>query len=270
MVLLPILILSSLNICTANDPRASAIKREKTTISIISVGDIFIHQSVLDAVYNNQTKSYDFQTCFQEILPYLQNVDIATAWFGGVLDSIGPYFGYPSFKTPEALATAMKQAGFDIVFRTNHTMDYGEKGLKSTTNILTKFGIEQIGAYISEQESKNIYIFQKNELKIAFLSYTYGMNDIPVSKPWMVNFIDTVKIKDDIKQTKLVSDFVIVALHFGVEYQRYPNTEQKNIVKTITDAGADMIIDSHPHVIQPVEVINHKVFVPYSLGNFFY
>lgn len=240
-----------------------------TEVNIISVGDIFIHQSVLDAVYDNKRKLYDFDPCFEQVTPYLKNVDIATAWFGGVLDSVGTYTGYPSFKTPQSLALAMKNTGFDIVFRTNHTMDYGESGLRKTTTILNKYGIEQIGAYLTETESRNIYVFKKDNLKISFLSYTYGMNDIPVPKLWMVNFIDAEKIKDDITRAKLISDFIIVALHFGEEYQRYPNLNQKQLTEQIIKYGANLIIGSHPHVIQPVDLINNKVYVAYSLGNFF-
>jgi len=245
------------------------VESKNKSISIISVGDIFIHQSVLDAVYNKNEKCYDFNSCFDKVDSILQSADIATNWFGGVLDSSGPFYGYPSFKTPEALAFAMKNVGFDIAFRTNHTMDYSEKGLRTTTHLLKKYNIEQVGAYITEAESKNIYVYEKDNLKISFLSYTYGMNDIPVPKLWMVNFIDTVKIKDDIQRAKSISDFIIVALHFGIEYQRYPNSEQKKIIRTIADAGANLIIGSHPHVIQPVEIVNNKIYAAYSLGNFF-
>ncbi|MEO0075201.1 MAG: CapA family protein [candidate division WOR-3 bacterium] len=240
-----------------------------STATIISVGDIFIHKSVLDAVYEQERKFHNFLPCFQEVTSILNNADLATAWFGGVLDSIGPYFGYPAFKTPQSLAFALKEAGFDIMFRTNHTMDYGEKGLRTTTAILKKYNIVQIGAYLTEAQSQNIYVFTKGNLKISFLSYTYGMNDIPVSKPWMINFIDTNKIKSDIIRAKQISDFIIVALHFGTEYERYPNTFQRQTVNTLVNAGANLIIGSHPHVIQPVELTAKKVYVAYSLGNFF-
>ncbi|MBS4015065.1 MAG: CapA family protein [Candidatus Latescibacteria bacterium] len=239
-----------------------------STITIISVGDIFIHQSVLDAVYDKQSKSHDFSPYFQEVAADLQNADLATCWFGGVLDSVGTYTGYPSFKSPQALAQTMKNAGFDIAFRTNHTMDYGEKGLRTTTAIFNKYNIEQIGAYISEEQSRKIYVYEKDSLKVSFLSYTYGMNGIPIPKAWMVNLIDTVKIKQDIEQAKLISDFVIVALHFGEEYQRYPNQNQKRLVGKIEQYGANLIIGSHPHVIQPVERINN-IYIAYCLGNFF-
>ncbi|MEO0095350.1 MAG: CapA family protein [candidate division WOR-3 bacterium] len=241
-------------------------------LTIISVGDIFIHKSVLNSVYDTKEKYYNFYPCFEEVKPYLSSVDLCTAWFGGALDTIGPYTGYPCFKTPRELAYALKDAGFDILFRTNHTLDYGAKGLKTTTKILKDTGLVQLGAYVTEEESKEIYVFEKNGIKIAFLSYTYGMNGIPIPKPWMVKLIDLEEIKKDIEKAKPVCDFVIVALHFGIEYERFPNKEQKKTVKKIAEMGADMIIGSHPHVIQPAEVIemqNKKIFVAYSLGNFF-
>ncbi len=241
-------------------------------LTIISVGDIFIHKSLLNSVYNSKEKYYDFYSCFEEVKPYLNSVDLTTAWFGGALDTIGPYTGYPCFKTPQDLAYALRNTGFDLLFRTNHTLDYGLKGLKTTTKILKDTGLVQIGAYVSEEDSKNIFVFEKNGIKIAFLSYTYGMNGIPIPKPWMVKLIDLEEIKKDIEKADAISDFIIVALHFGIEYERFPNKGQKMIVQKIAQMGADMIIGSHPHVIQPVEMIeleNKKVLVAYSLGNFF-
>lgn len=241
-------------------------------IEIISVGDIFIHESVLKSVYQKENKTYNFYPCFEEVESYLKKADIVTCWFGGVLDTVGPYTGYPCFKTPKNLAEVSEKVGFKITFRTNHTLDYGEKGLKTTTHILKKYNLIQIGAYDNEEESKNIYVFEKDNIRISFLSYTYGTNGIPIPKPWMVNLIDLEKIKRDVEKAKRISDFVIVALHFGNEYERYPNKEQKRIVREVIKFGADMIIGSHPHVIQPVELVeidNKKVFVAYSLGNFF-
>ncbi|MEO0161979.1 MAG: CapA family protein [candidate division WOR-3 bacterium] len=241
-------------------------------LTVISVGDIFIHKSILNSAYDPKEKYYNFYPCFEEVKPYLSSVDLCTAWFGGALDTIGPYTGYPSFKTPRELAYTLKDAGFDILFRTNHTLDYGLRGLKTTTKILKDMGLVQVGAYITEEESKEIYVFEKSDIKIAFLSYTYGMNGIPIPKPWMIKLIDLEEIKKDIEKAKPICDFVIVALHFGIEYERFPNKEQKKTVKRIAELGADMIIGSHPHVIQPVEVVelqNKKIFVAYSLGNFF-
>jgi len=250
----------------------SLLSGSENEVTIVSVGDIFINKSVFESVYDLRKKSYDFNPCFEYVKEYLSSADLATAWFGGVLDSTGPYTGYPCFKTPKDLSKALKTNGFDILFRTNHTLDYGFKGLRTTTKILKEDSLIQIGAYISEEESKEIYVFEKNGIKIAFLSYTYGTNGIPIPEPWMVKLINLKEINQDIERAKTMSDFIIVALHFGIEYQRYPNKEQKKIVKKISEMGADMIIGSHPHVIQPVEVVeisDKKIFVAYSLGNFF-
>lgn len=246
---------------------------DKTEALIVSVGDVFIHQSVLDSVFEIEKNIYNFNDAFSPIADYFKEADLVTAWLGGVMDIKGPYKGYPLFKSPAELAETLKNIGLDIVFRTNHTLDYGEKGLKTTTEILEKNNINQIAAYPTEEASENIFIYQKDNLKIAFLGYIYGMNGISIPKPWMINLIDLEKIKNDVNRAKEKADFVVVALHFGTEYERYPNKMQKNIVKEIADFGADMIIGSHPHVIQPAEMITstdgRKVFVAYGLGNFF-
>jgi len=245
----------------------------KTEATIVSVGDIFIHQSNLDSAFEPEKDIYNFNDAFSPIADYSREVDLATAWLGGVMDTKGPYKGYPLFKSPAELIETFKNIGLDIVFRTNHTLDYGEKGFKTTTEILEKNNINQVAAYLTEEASKNIFIYQKDNLKIAFLGYIYGMNGIFIPKPWMINLIDLEKIKNDVNKAKEKADFVVVALHFGTEYERYPNKMQKNIVKEIADFGADMIIGSHPHVIQPADIITsidgRKVFVAYGLGNFF-
>lgn len=252
-------------------PNSTAM--DKTEMIIVSVGDIFIHQSVLDSVFEIEKDIYNFNDAFSPVADYFKKADLATAWLGGVMDTKGPYKGYPLFKSPAELVETLKNIGLDAVFRTNHTLDYGEKGFKTTTQILEKYNINQIAAYTTEEASKNIFIYQKDNLKIAFLGYIYGMNGISIPKPWMINSINLEKIKNDVNRAKEKADFVVVALHFGTEYERYPNKMQKNIVKEIADFGADMIIGSHPHVIQPAEMITstdgRKVFVAYGLGNFF-
>ena len=245
----------------------------KTEAIIISVGDIFLHDTNFNSVFNASTKSYNFDSVFLPVADYFNNADLSTAWLGGVMDAKGPYAGYPLFKSPVALIDTLQNIGLDVVFRTNHTMDYGIKGLKSTTEILDTHNISQVAAYATEENSKKIFIFQKDDLKIAYLGYIYGMNGLPIPEPWMINLIDLNKIQSDISEAKKQSDFVIVALHFGNEYQRYPSAWQKDTAQKIADYGADMIIGSHPHVIQPVEMVNssdgRKVYVAYSLGNFY-
>jgi poly-gamma-glutamate synthesis protein (capsule biosynthesis protein) len=152
-------------------------------------------------------------------------------------------------------------------------MDFGKSGLEKTTKILQERNINQIAAHATETDSKNIFIYQKGDLKIAILGYIYGMNGLPIPKPWMIDLIDLKKIKSDVAIAKTQADFVIVALHFGNEYERFPNKWQKSTVKQIADYGADMIIGSHPHVLQTVDMVTstdgRPVFVAYGLGNFY-
>ena len=245
----------------------------KTEATIISVGDIFLHQSNLDSALEPDKKTYNFDDSFSPVVNYFQEADLSTAWLGGVISTKGPYKGYPLFRSPVELVETLKNIGLDVVFRTNHTMDDGIKGLETTTKILEENNINQIAGYATEEASQNTFIYQKDDLKIAFLGYIYGMNGLPIPKPWMINLIDLEKIKNDVEKAKEKSDFIVVALHFGTEYERYPNKWQKDIVQKIADFGADMIIGSHPHVLQTTEMITttdgRKVFVAYGLGNFF-
>lgn len=244
-----------------------------TEVNIISVGDIFLHTNNLAAAFDPATKTYNFDSVFSSVADYFKGADLATAWLGGVMDATGPYTGYPLFKSPVALIDTLQAIGLDVAFRTNHTMDFGVKGLNMTTDILDKHAIAQVAASATEENSKKPFIYQKDNLKIAYLGYIYGMNGLPIPEPWMINLIDLDKIQKDIIEAKKQSDFVVVALHFGTEYERYPNQWQKETAQKIADAGADMIIGSHPHVIQPTDVVTsadgRKVYVAYSLGNFY-
>lgn len=241
--------------------------------TIVSVGDIFLHDNNLSAAYDAKTKKYNFNSAFSFVADYFKQADLSTAWLGGVMSTSGPYSGYPSFRSPAALVDALQNMGLDIAFRTNHTMDFGIKGLEKTTQIIKEHSLNQVAAHATEADSKNIFIYQKGDLKIAVLGYIYGMNGLPIPKSWMINLIDLKKIKSDVVKAKTQADFVIVALHFGTEYERYPNKWQKNTVKQIADYGADMIIGSHPHVLQTADMVTstdgRQVFVAYGLGNFY-
>ncbi|MDO8505091.1 MAG: CapA family protein [bacterium] len=248
-------------------------KEKKTEAVIVSVGDIFLHDTNINAAFNPTTKTYDFGSVFSAVADYFTDADLSTAWLGAVYDPQGPYSGYPLFKSPPALIETLQNIGMDAVFRTNHAMDFGVKGLNLTTQILEQHNIAQIASAATEEDSKKIFVYQKDDLKIAYLGYIYGMNGLPIPQPWMANLIDHEKIKNDIAQAKQQVDFVVVALHFGNEYERFPNAWQKETVQKIADAGADLIIGSHVHVIQPVDTVTttdgRTVYVAYGLGNFY-
>ncbi|KAE9636960.1 MAG: hypothetical protein PWP07_1398 [Epulopiscium sp.] len=245
------------------------------------VGDIMVHKWQLWEAYDSSSNTYNFDRQFELIKSELVAADITIGnletTFGGKERG---YSDYPRFNTPDALATTLKDAGFDLLTTANnHTMDTNAPGAIRTLEVLDQLGLEHAGTYRSQEESEKMQLKVVNGISFVFLSYTYGTNGIPVPKdlPYLVNLIETEKMKADIKKAEELSpDFIVVNLHFGEEYQKYPNETQKELVDELFDAGADIILGGHPHVIQPMEVrkiirsdgTEERGFVIYSLGNF--
>ena len=188
------------------------------------------------------------------------------------------YTGYPLFNTPDEYLEALKDAGFDVLLTANnHSLDRGKKGVLKTIEMIKNNGMESIGSYQSQQDRDSIRVYDIKGIKIAILSYTYGLNGNYISKneKYLVNVIDTVLVKQDILNARNKNtDIILVYFHFGNEYQRNPSPFQKEIVKRAIEYGADFIIGSHPHVIQLVEYFSSnknkigKGLIAYSLGNF--
>ncbi|MGN7299496.1 CapA family protein [Ferdinandcohnia sp. SAFN-114] len=245
-----------------------------TSITLAAIGDILIHSTVYnDAKTDN---GYDFKPMIANVKGLLENADITIAnqetIVGGTEIGLSTY---PSFNSPYEVADAFKDAGVDIVsIANNHTLDRGEKAIISATNYLNKIGMEYTGGYQSPEDKSRIRVLNQNGIKIAFLSYTYGTNGIPVpkGKDHLVNLIDMDLIKQDIKAAKEIADVVSVSMHWGNEYQLLPNDHQKQLAQQLADEGVDLIIGHHPHVLQPMDWLTGKdgnqTFVIYSLGNF--
>ncbi len=248
---------------------------------LIAVGDIMMHGTQIRSGYNAQTKTYSYQAFFTEVKDILSEGD----WIIGNLETTlaGPesgYTGYPQFNAPAALADALKWAGFNILSTANnHSLDRREKGALKTLENLRDHGLEPVGTAASLEESQQIFMLEKNEIIMAFLAYTYGTNGIPIpkGKDYLVNLINQEKIIQDITKAKEQgADLVTVSLHFGAEYQRQPNAQQKQLVASLVNAGADIILGSHPHVVQPYQIFKiadkndktRQAVAIYSLGNF--
>ncbi|GGH76260.1 poly-gamma-glutamate synthesis protein (capsule biosynthesis protein) [Pullulanibacillus pueri] len=244
------------------------------TVTLAAVGDVLIHSQVYEKA---KTKNgYDFRPMFEEVKPILSSADIAVAnqesMMGG--ESIG-LSTYPAFNSPFEIGDALKDTGFDVVtMANNHTLDHGEKAIQNAIHYWDKIGMVHTGSFLSEKDRNTLRIVEKNDIKFAFLAYTYGTNGIPTpkNKEYLVNRIDLPTIKKDVKAAKKKSDVVVVALHFGQEYETMPNADQKQLVQALADEGVDIIIGNHPHVLQPLAWVKgksgHKTFVAYSLGNF--
>lgn len=250
----------------------------KNTLSIVVAGDIMGHDSQITGAYVDSTGKYNYEPTFRFIKDYFTDADIAIGNLEVTLAG-KPFKGYPQFSSPDELARAAKSAGLDIMLTANnHSLDRGEKGVRRTINVLDTMEFIHTGTYVSdiEREKYNPLIIEKNNISIALLNYTYGTNGLRVDTPYYVNRIDTALIRNDLKKAKLAApDFICVTIHWGKEYEREENSRQQRIADFIFKHGADAIIGSHPHVIQPIKYRDVTVGdtteqrpVFYSLGNF--
>lgn len=247
-------------------------------IQISSVGDLMCHntQSMFAKV---SADSFNYFPCFEYILPYLQTPDLMLGNLETTMAGKSvPYSGYPKFNTPDSYASALKHAGFDfLVTANNHCNDSGEKGILRTIEVLQKLQIHQTGTFTSAQDRDSIRIQDVQGIRVAVVSYTYGTNgyELTGGKPWLANLCDSILIQKDIQAArKAGAEIVIVFYHFGEEYQRTPSDYQNNFVNWAIDNGADIILGSHTHVLQPATFFKTKQatldsgFIAYSMGNF--
>lgn len=250
---------------------------EDSVITLFFVGDLMGHQPMINAAKIADSNKHDYAHWFQYIKRFIDKHDYAIANLEVTLAG-EPYSGYPQFSSPDSYALATKNSGFDfLITANNHSLDRGKKGLERTIAILDQLKIEHTGTFKDEKIRNENYPFIKilKNKKIAILNYTYGTNGLKVEFPNIVNAIDTNQIRKDIQKAKsLKSDFILLTLHWGSEYQRNYNSFQSNLAQWLCDEGADAIIGMHPHVIQPMEIIHPKndktknVPIAYSLGNY--
>ena len=257
--------------------------------SLIAVGDYLIHSSVYkDANRLANGDGYDFKPMISYIKEIVSNYDIAYYNQETILG--GSELGlsdYPTFNSPYEAGDAMLDAGFNLVsLATNHTMDSGKKAVENSCKYWqSKENVLTAGSYCSEEERNKINIKEINNIKYTMLNYTYGTNGMPVANDYLVNVwptdIDNInnpekdtkyqaykkQVKEDIDKVKDKVDFLIVAMHWGVEYTHEPTAYEKDMASYLASLGVNLIIGTHPHVIQPVTWIDDTLVI-YSLGNF--
>ena len=249
-----------------------------TTLNISVVGDLMCH-SVQFNYARVDADSFDFKGVYRDVKKYLSEADFTFGNFETVLAGKSKgYSGYPFFNTPDAFLDAIKDAGFDLlVTANNHALDQGEKGVLRTIEKINDAGINQTGTFNSQRDRDSIRIFKIHNIKFAVLAYTFSTNDVPIpkGKDYLINIIDFDLIKSDIKKAReLDAEIVLVNYHYGTEYKREPVAYQKEVVNKTIEAGADIIIGGHPHVIQPVDYFKTDSakldtgFIAYSVGNF--
>ena len=247
------------------------------TVKMAVVGDIMVHDYQYNEAYDPATGEYNFMHNFQDVKKYFAGNDLVIGnlelTFGG---PDRPYASFPCFNTPDSFLDAVKDAGFTLLTTANnHSMDTGKAGLIRTLDKLDAYGIEHFGTYRSQEERDQIFYKDVNGIRFAFLSYTYGTNGIPVPDSYLVNLIEEDTMVPDIQEARKHADVVVVMPHMGNEYESYPRDIFVDWADMMFEAGADIVLASHPHVLQKMEYRKvdhgngvHDGFIIYSLGNF--
>ena len=264
--------------CKNTEEEEIPVSFEETeeTISLVAFGDNLLHMPVINSGKKDDG-SYDFSHIFEKLQPDIYNADIAVIGqetvFGG--KELG-YSGYPLFNSPSDMGRTLVHEGFDVVLHaSNHVLDKLALGVENTLAFWNEYpGVTVLGINESEMDKNTIDIIEVKGAKLALLNYTYGTNGItiPDDKSYLINLIDEEKINSDSRYAEDNADFTIAFMHWGTEYSAVPDAYQKDLAQKMCDWGVDLIIGSHPHVIEPVEWIEsengNKMLVYYSLGNF--
>lgn len=238
------------------------------------VGDIMVHEEQLEHAWNKDSQSHDFEPEFQRIAPFLKG-DAVIGNFETVLSGQEPYTGYPAFNSPDALADALKKAGFTtLLLANNHILDRGTRGAERTWRVLGESGFEVTGVFPENEEVRPLLITRKG-MRVGIVSGTYGIN-APLTRKRLggltVLDLDAQRIARDIAWLReQKADIIIAAFHWGDEYQSEPSQSQKQLAALCLEQGVDAVMGTHPHVLQPVELVreNGKTqVVAWSLGNF--
>ena len=244
-------------------------KEDKSQVKILAMGDMIFHQPIVKNYRSND--SYDFTPIFNNISSDINEADLAIANFEGSVNSNRKLSGFPLFNFPKETIYSLKNVGFDLLSTANnHALDTGLDGIAETISHINESSMKNFGT-LAEDGDKGI-IVEKNGIKIGLISFTdtlNGMDSLMRGKEYSVNTF-AQDVKSDIQNLKDNSDIVIVYPHWGNEYQLVPNDRQIFLKTMLQESGADIILGSHPHVLQRYEVEeknNKKYFTIYSMGN---
>ena len=259
-------------------PYSSGSTHTPDTLTLLAVGDNLMHQSIYEGAYVPARGVFDFTPLYENVKARISSNDLAVVNQETILVHDPAHrSGYPEFATPESVGDALIDAGFDIVLAaTNHVNDRGQKAIADTLAFWEKHPeICLLGLHASEEEASQIPIIERNGVRLALFNYTYGLNGhaLPSDKTWQVDLLSNEeKLLLDLQAAEASSDLSVCFFHMGEEYALAPSEEDFALWERCTDAGADVIICSHPHVVWPVmslvTLAGNKSIVCESLGNF--
>lgn len=243
----------------------------KRSMSLVMVGDALIHDSIYKDAYIGDN-NYIFLDMFTDIGEIIKDFDLR--YYNQETIIGGKDLGlsnYPLFNSPDEIGSDLVKTGFNMVsLANNHSLDKGVQGLEYSINFWNNMeGVITAGSYKSNEDRDNPKIYEMNGIKYAFLSYTVSTNglNIPEGYEYLVNVYSDEIVKNDIESVENDVDVIIVAMHWGDEYTHIPTYEEKRIAMYLSSLGVNLIIGSHPHVIQPVDYVGDTLVI-YSLGNF--
>lgn len=260
------------NVNTETTQQAELFSR----VTFAAVGDNLIHDTVYEQAAARSSGGYDFTDAYERIADYIAEPDVAILNQETIISTEHNVSSYPMFNSPVEVGEEMLEIGFDVFnIATNHSLDCGEKGLVSAINFWKSKNAVTCGAYLNADDMSNIPVNEVNGVKIAYLGFTDSANGLSLpedSEVILVRAADESLLQQRIIKAKEIADVVIVSAHWGNEYTHEPTDAQRELAEKLAMWGADVIIGTHPHVIQPVEYITNrdgrKTLVAYSLGNF--
>lgn len=267
---------------------------DTVTVHLMAVGDLMAHRWQMERAYNRKDSTFDFSCAFASVKPHFDQSDylvgnLETTFAGRNKGRAKATFGYscfPFFNAPEAFGSELKEVGFDLLSTiNNHSLDSRVSGLRSTLDWLDSLGVKAVGTASMGEEKGRSAVVDVKGVKLGFYAFTMSLNGftLPDSLAYSVNMIPKIdnknmaRLRSDISDLKKQgTDAVVAIVHFGTEYQRKPNKEQRDMVDSLFAYGVDVVLGSHPHILQEMETrvvvredsVPHQCVAFYSLGNF--
>jgi poly-gamma-glutamate synthesis protein (capsule biosynthesis protein) len=249
-------------------PLPGSAEGGENLVELVAVGDIMLSRTV-----GERTEVFGASYPWQAVAEVLRGADVAIGNLESPLSATGdPLEKRFLFRARPDHAEALAWAGLDVVsLANNHQLDYGEQGFVQTLEALREAGVAHVGAGLSYVEAHTPLIWEVKGRRIAFLAYAAsrweGSSELPTRD--LVSFADLATIREEVRRAGEGADLVVVVMHLGTEYQRYPDEEQLAVSRAAIEAGACLVIGHHPHVVQAVEPYRGG-FVAYSLGDFIF
>ena len=253
------------------EPSPAPVPPRSRSVTLVFAGDVMQHLPQVNAAYDPVSGRHEYRSCFALMEPLWKGADFVLANLETTLDDRG-YRGYPLFVSPRSLAEDLQKAGINVlVTANNHCCDNGRRGIEKTLEVLDSLGLVHVGTYAdsAERAVRCPAWLKKDGFSIALLNYTYGTNGNPVPEGNVVDRIDTLRIGRDIAKARAgFATQIVVFIHWGNEYESAPSPEQRRLARWLHERGADLVVGSHPHVVQPIEAGPDGRLTAYSLGNF--